>query len=343
MHYIKNNLLALLIILSLSVSAQDVHFSQYFKSPMLLNPALTGMMNTDVRAAASYRTQWSSLATPFKTMSIAADFAPFRYAFNSDDIIGMGIYIMNDKAGSTQLSNTLFQSSFAYSKSLDGQGNNFLSLGAQIGYGQQRLDRSALTFDNQIEGLTINPSWDSGENIDLDQFGYWDFTAGVAWSYAPERSTSVYIGISAAHLNQPKVSFLSDDTELLYRKYIGYVGGEVRINYLLSLMGKGYFIAQGPFKEITTGAFAKFNFNDGRGKRDFSAMYLGPMVRWGDAVIFVAGYDFNNIGISFSYDINVSGISNVTRGYGAMEVSFVYKGNFETRGYGNRTIRSPEF
>ena len=72
-------------------------------------------------------------------------------------------------------------------------------------------------------------------------------------------------------------------------------------------------------------------------------MYLGPMVRWGDAVIFVAGYDFNNIGISFSYDINVSGISNVTRGYGAMEIAFVYRGNFETRGYGNRSIRSPEF
>jgi len=326
------------------LQAQDVHFSQLFNAPMLLNPALTGLMSTDMRVATNYRTQWATVATPYRTMSASADFSPARYIFNTDDILGAGIYIMNDKAGASQLTNTQIQMSMAYSKSLNGQGNNYLSLGGQFGYGQQRLNNQNLTFDNQIEGNVLNTSLDSGELLSFDNFSYWDVSAGLAWSYTPEKATSIYAGVAVAHLNEPRVSFFEDDTELLYRKYTAFAGAQFRVNYAMSLLPRAFYLQQASAKELTIGCLAKFNMSDGRNREDLSSLYFGAMYRVGDAAIAIARYDFNNnIGISFSYDINLSALSSVSRGYGAMEIAVVYQTSFSTRGRGNRPVQCPHF
>ncbi len=40
-----------------SVNAQDIHFSQFFASPLNLNPATTGVLSCDMRFSAIYRNQ----------------------------------------------------------------------------------------------------------------------------------------------------------------------------------------------------------------------------------------------------------------------------------------------
>src|ERR1700748_3292416 len=69
--------------LALSVfrgNAQDLHFSQWFNSPLITNPANTGFIpDADYRIGANYRDQWSAvMATPYKTMSIWGDAQVFR-------------------------------------------------------------------------------------------------------------------------------------------------------------------------------------------------------------------------------------------------------------------------
>src|ERR671917_454749 len=51
--------------------SQDLHFSQWFNSPLTTNPANTGFIpDADYRVGANYRNQWSSVMTvPYKTMS----------------------------------------------------------------------------------------------------------------------------------------------------------------------------------------------------------------------------------------------------------------------------------
>jgi hypothetical protein len=55
--------------------AQDLHFSQFFNSPLTTNPANTGFIpDADFRLGALYRNQYSSiLSTPYKTISIYGD------------------------------------------------------------------------------------------------------------------------------------------------------------------------------------------------------------------------------------------------------------------------------
>ena len=56
-----------------SSQAQDIHFSQYYNSPLTTNPALTGIFRGDIRAYGIYRSQWSAALVPFKTSHIAVD------------------------------------------------------------------------------------------------------------------------------------------------------------------------------------------------------------------------------------------------------------------------------
>ena len=57
--------------------AQDVHFSQQYAAPLFVNPAMTGLMQGDVRGSVIYRNQWASAmtGTPFRTIYGSADMA----------------------------------------------------------------------------------------------------------------------------------------------------------------------------------------------------------------------------------------------------------------------------
>src|SRR6186997_2334542 len=65
----KKPLLTLLFFTSfISVSlAQDPNFSQFFASPLTLNPALTGKFDGTFRLAGNYRNQWPSINNAFVT------------------------------------------------------------------------------------------------------------------------------------------------------------------------------------------------------------------------------------------------------------------------------------
>ena len=58
-----------------SLKSQDLHFSQFFNSPLTTNPANTGFIpDADYRLGLHYRTQYSNImAVPYRTMSIFAD------------------------------------------------------------------------------------------------------------------------------------------------------------------------------------------------------------------------------------------------------------------------------
>src|SRR5436190_11564884 len=81
--------------------AQDLHFSQWFNSPLTTNPANTGFIpDADYRLGANYRNQWSSIMTiPYKTYSIFGDAQLFRDRLENG-WLGAGGAILSDVAGS---------------------------------------------------------------------------------------------------------------------------------------------------------------------------------------------------------------------------------------------------
>ena len=125
-------LTSLLLLLS-GGNAQDLHFSQFMQTPLLINPANTGFIpDGDYRLGVNYRNQWSSLsAFPYKTISAFGDWQLLQ---NSDQTgwLGAGGLILRDVAGTSLLTSTKVYGSVAY--------HQMINNGSSAEYAQQYLE-----------------------------------------------------------------------------------------------------------------------------------------------------------------------------------------------------------
>jgi type IX secretion system PorP/SprF family membrane protein len=315
--------LVLLTFFGEKVNAQDPHFSQFYNAPMQLNPALAGLLRGNFRAVANYRSQWSSISTPFRTMSASADFNIMN-SLTKKDLFGIGIFVLNDVAGEAKLKNTQVGISFAYNKDMTGKGNHFIGIGAQYLFVQQSLDFTKLLFESQFNGEYIDPMMNSGEDLAMGNLNYLDFNAGISWAYRPSKYRSFYAGGSLSHLNQPGVSFFDGVSERLRMRYTFYGGAEFKVNRNISFIPRAVVLLQGLAKEVNVGGLVKFNVGDNRGANDKTSIYFGTMHRWKDAQVIIMRYDYGNIGFSFSYDVNISALNISSKGRGAVELAIIY-------------------
>lgn len=331
--------LSILFLLGYSqiLQAQDPHFSQFYISPLTLNPALAGMKNGDIRIVGNYRSQWASISNPYQTASIAADMNILN-GHIGENLMGVGLVLFNDKAGTSALSRTKVATSIGYSQNLGAEGA-YLSVGFEGAVLQRRIQPEKLLFENQFNGEILNPNIQSGEMITRTSAWSFDMTAGLAWSYTPNQSNSYYAGASIAHLTRPNMSFFETNNKL-DTKYTVYAGMEMRINGYLSVIPRGVLLKQGAYKEVNIGAFAKIHLESSSSDIDFS-LVTGAMYRVNDALIPMVRIDYGAYGLGLTYDINLSKLTQASDTRGGIELAFIYKGQ-PTRANGS-AIPCPDF
>ncbi len=66
---------AIFCITSFFLKAQDPNFSQFFASPLTLNPALTGKFDGQLRIAGNYRNQWPTINNAYSIGSYSFHFS----------------------------------------------------------------------------------------------------------------------------------------------------------------------------------------------------------------------------------------------------------------------------
>src|SRR5438046_3849554 len=98
----RKTLLISLVIVGISVHAQDPSFSQFFSSPLNVNPALTGNINADWRAISNFRDQWIGPASPYATGTIAYDRKILQNKIpnihEENNVMAIGGMLMYDRA-----------------------------------------------------------------------------------------------------------------------------------------------------------------------------------------------------------------------------------------------------
>jgi type IX secretion system PorP/SprF family membrane protein len=309
--------------MSFDLDGQDPHFSQFYISPLTLNPALTGMKNGDVRVAANYRHQWATVSEPYQTMSIAADYNILRGRIG-DNMMGVGLIVFNDKAGTSSLRRTRIAASLGYSQNIGVEGS-YLSVGFEAGMMNQSINPNQLLFENQYDGASLNDNIGSGENFMNTSIWNFDMTAGIAWSYTTDKYTSFYAGASIGHLNQPEINFLVNQPDNLAMKYTVYGGAEFRINGYLSALPRAVILTQGVHTEINAGFYAKLHLSEPKSEYAFS-MSIGAMYRLKDAIIPMFRIDYGPVAVGLSYDLNISKLAAASNTQGGAELSFIFKG-----------------
>lgn len=328
-----------------AVKAQDPGFSQFFASPLTLNPALTGKFNGVVRVAGNYRNQWPSINQAFITSTISVDAPILASKLPENDTWGIGFMGMNDKTAAGALNSNYFSFSTAYHKSLDEDGYHQLGVGFQGAYANRTLDGTALHFEDQ---LNLNGTWapiSPSESISgrMVSVHYFDFGLGALYNASTDGNNNYYLGVSAYHLNHPKESFLGVDT--------------VNVPTRLTLHGGGYFPIQGSPSTIYVSAL----MNNQAGAREYvlggawavaaSTDETNPVNfyagLWGritnnttDAVIPYVGLDYSDFSLGVTYDVNVSSLKTASQSRGGIEISLIY---IKKPSSGRRSVPCPKF
>ena len=335
------------------VYGQDPRFSQFNASPLVINPAMTGVYDGTFRVTSSYRDQWSSIlgSVPFKTFSVGAE---YKYNVNENDFFGVGVSFLNDEVGIASLQQTKGHLSASYVKQLSGGGYNSTShhvgVGVQVGGGQNSLDWGRLWFSRQFDPTTQKVDTDgieSGETIQNSSDLYLDFNAGLLW-YAIKGNNSVYAGGAMHHINSPVISFFEDETQQLFSRYIGQLGAQIMMNRSLDLLPSVLYMQQGPSTEMVVGSAVRYDGGDS----NEIALRLGGYVRMAnkldsgmllDALIIAANFEVSGINVGISYDINVSSLNLATNSRGAAEITISYINPGETSRRRSRTMVNPRF
>ncbi len=311
-----------LLFFVLHTSAQDPNFSQFFASPLTLNPALTGKFNGTMRIAGNYRNQWPTINNAFRTSTVSADFGILANRIPEIDQFGVGVMGMYDINGSGVMKNSYISGSLAYHKGLDEDGYHQIGVGFSGTYAQRRLDISKLDFADELTslGFTGNTAELFGSNGFLN-INYADVNAGFVYNGATNDYNNFYIGASVYHINRPKVSFQGANF-LLNPRFTIHGGGYFPVADATTVFVSANHQRQAGATETMLGAAVGFTVND-----DFdnaTDVYAGAWFRVGDAIIPYAGLEFGNFRLGLSYDVNVSRLSAASRRRGGMEVSLIW-------------------
>ena len=326
------------LILQLKVLAQDPGFSQFYASPLTLNPALTGKFEGTFRVAGNYRDQWPAINKAFVTSTISLDGGILTGRLPERDTWGIGFMGMTDKTASGVLTSNYLAFSTAYHKGLDEDGLHSIGVGFQGTYATKRLDGTQLHIE---DGLQLDGTWrlSPTEPINSEVVGvnFFDFNAGALYNGSTNGYNNFYFGTSFYHLNRPKESF-KGGYYILDTRFTVHAGGSVPVADNAVLHLSALHSSQGSASNTVIGGAVALNaMNDDQNP---TSLYLGSWYRFGDALIPYVGLQFNSFQLGATYDVNVSSLKTASQSRGGIEISLIY---IKRPSDGRKRVPCPKF
>jgi len=320
------------ILFTSNSSAQDIHFTQSNQTPMLINPAATGVFSGWERVSFNHKNQWVNSGTKFFTTSIAADLNLFKPRRGNGAHMGLGLQFYNDIGGDSKFGTRQVLISISGIVPLDEYQQ--LSGGLQMGLGQKFGDFSTLQFANQFDGETFNTVNQSGEINNLTTFMYADLSAGLFYRYGNHKigfsrddAMDFRIGIAYFHANRPELEYRLGSKEQLFAKIV--IHTSLIKDFDGSKLGIEVFFnqfSQGPHNETLFGAQLRYRIKSGSKITGLSRdTYLsgGLSYRYQDAISPTINFQMSSFNFGLSYDITISEFGQYYRS-GGLEFSLKY-------------------
>jgi type IX secretion system PorP/SprF family membrane protein len=341
---IKSILLLVSIVSVVDLPAQDIHFSQFNQSPLTLNPALAGT-TVWIRAGLIYRTQWSAVTVPYKTMGASFDIKAKRrwakakneaekYRQAGDNGFGWGVNVYNDRAGDGNMNTLQVNGSLAY-QIITGK-KSMVAMGFQGGIIQRSIH-----FDQFHWGSQYDPLSSTGYNTSLppdkaitggdNNFIIPDMGVGGTYTYKKNErymrgrdQLDFTCGAALFHVIQPRYSFLGTN-EKIYPRMVLHGTANIGIPHSNVAIVPGAMLAkQGPNQEIFVGAMIRYMLGEDSkytGYNKGASISAGGYYRNKDAFVLTGLFEFSSYGVGVSYDLNVSGLKTVSSGRGGFEIT----------------------
>lgn len=319
----------LLAIASFNVAqSQDIHFSQYYHSPLHLNPALAGVHHGTVRFTGNYKSQWQSVSElDFLTFSAAVE-RKFYMENLKNSYFTAGLILDYDQAGTSQLSRTNVGVSGSYSLQLSPV--FFMTAGAHVGVSQRAFKTIDLTFDQQFNGEQFDPNI-AKEGFNRTSLLNVDVSTGLNFRLQPQgahpinKRTKLDFGLGVFHLNEPREGFELGSDIRLNQRYSAYAMGTLMLSNTFDFIARGSVQLQGSYQENIVSGSGKIHIN--RQPTQELAFVLGSSYRFdnfGDAIIPHVEFHWKQWLLGLNYDVNISEFKAASGRQGGIEVAVRY-------------------
>lgn len=321
---------------SLLLSAQDPIFSQFYASPLQINPAFAGVTYAP-RISLNYRNQWGQIDGGYETY--AATYEQSVEDLNS----GFGLTLMTDNIGNGLYRTNYFSAVYGYKVQVGRE--FFAKFGMEAGLIQTRIDWDRLIFPDQLDPITGaqdpggNPIPTEEQRPEQLTNTAFDLSAGVLLY-----SRRFYGGVSVKHLNRPSDNLLDLNTNLTAGRPLRltlHAGAEFNLSARNNGLGDAFIspnilvISQGPFGQINGGAYAGFG-------RFYGGVWYRHAFTNPDAAIILIGFREGAFRIGYSYDLTLSKLASAPGGVGGThEISLTI--NFDDTEQVRRNRRRSRF
>lgn len=292
----------LIVLFSISLKAQDPHFSQFNRANMYLNPASVGNLKSWT-VNYQFRNQWPNISGSYVTNNVGV-----QYGYNKT-FKGIGVTVLNNVAGGV-INITNLSVPFAFGFKI---GDNVdVSLGMKASFIQESVDVSKLTFGDQIDnqlGFSNSTSEDSLSST----VSFPDLSVGVEVKFA-----NLKLGMAGAHILEPNESFMQGGNTKLPFKFDSYINYDIVINPVLTITPSVFYSQQRDFNAFIISTTTSYKI-----------VKLMVAYRMYDAVIFGVAYTRKRFDIGYSYDLTTSKLSNATGGSHEIGIRFRFGKNKE--------------
>jgi type IX secretion system PorP/SprF family membrane protein len=354
---------------TLSLGAQDTHFTLHNYAPLWVNPANTGSFSGTIRAGGVHRGQWFGI-NGIQTSNIYAD-APLAFGLRKQDWVGVGFNFITDDAGEFDITSTFFGFSGSYHLSLDKKRTNILTLGVQYGstsYGisPDKILAQQANFDTEIGGLSgmaeeelVGMMGSGGNNQNDNNASYNDLNAGIKLKMLLDKKTGNVFeaGVSLLHINRAKRNSLAENQMLVdtipgdpnppdpnaigqdSRRRRGTIHAHARLD--MEMSDKWRFQPTAFFQSSAGSSSVSLQTWGARELKNNLDLRLGLGYRTGDAAKVMIGFDTDRLRTALAYDITLSQARNVTSFQGAFELGLAYIFNIYKKPEVTPTILCP--
>ena len=330
-------------------NAQDIHFSQYYASPLTLNPALTGKFDGLYRITGIYRGQYYGMtqsASTFRTPSVSVDFSLLKEKMKGN-ALGVGLAVTHDGQTSTggNINTTSVALALGYTLNLGKKKATQLSVGLTPSY-TFKSNNGAYEYPdafNQAD-LSYRTGTPEDEKITSPKVNYFNLSFGLFFNTNPIKWLTFYAGYAMLNVVRPNVAVITKGTPdgSIPFRHVVRGGFEFDLTKKWTLIPGFLYQNMAKANEANFGVTVGYNIIDKEvdGKRERATVFLGLWNRLGDDVNGAFAYrnitpkiggEYKNFRIGFAYDVDVSGFASDTKAAGvsrpqAYELSLSYMG-----------------
>ncbi len=326
----------LLIVGSLSLFAQDLHFTLYDYAPLSVNPANAGNYEGSYRIGGIYRDQWSNVSGAsgaFRTPMVYID-APLL-SIGKNGWLGAGINVQLDEAGSLNQKTNTFGLAAAYHHVVNRRSNTVLSVGVQ-GYSRTRsIDNSGfMPGDILSSGAGIADTEDAflqeiiGSPMDDPMSSQIIINGGIGLKTKMNKKTAFHAGLSASNINSPNQALYNRDENSKDNAY----ELPVRLNFhtgLSAQLNKKWTLNPTLLvstirnqSEIDLQVWTDYRLND---EKEIDLRF-GLGHRLGRDLQPLLGINYGAIRAAVGYDIRLGTLGSAIDGRGGVELAVSYTG-----------------